>query len=208
MTTSPADVRPADRKLPALPMGTWHIDPLHSTVGFVARHLGFVRVRGRFTDVEGVLRITDPVEESTAEVCMATSTVDTGVPARDRHLRSAEFFDSRRHPRMEFHGRGVRPNGDGWVMDGELTIAGATRPVTLDGEFLGEDVYPFTGGRRIAFSGHARIDRRDFGVSALPPLPGAAIFVGNEVDVHLEISAVDNETRPFSEQILGRPLAL
>ncbi|MGW3627955.1 LLM class flavin-dependent oxidoreductase [Streptomyces sp. NPDC000880] len=130
----------AGQELPAPPPGTWHIDPLHSSIGFVARHLGFVRVRGRFTDASGVIRITEPVQKSTAEVRIATATIDTGVPARDRHLRSVEFLDSERHPFVEFRGARVRHESDSWLMDGELTIAGITRPVTLTGDFLGEDV--------------------------------------------------------------------
>ncbi|MEU3186306.1 YceI family protein [Streptomyces sp. NPDC006923] len=208
MTVSPTDPATTDVTPATPPTGTWHIDPLHSSVGFVARHLGFVRVRGRFSDVEGTLHITDPAEDSSAEVRVATATVDTGVPARDRHLRSAEFFDSANHPVMEFHGHNVRREAGHWSMDGDLTIAGTTRPVTLVGEFLGEDIFPFTGGRRLAFTGRARVDRREFGVSGLPPLPGATIFVGAEVDIELDISMVEHDVRPFAEQILGRRLAV
>ncbi|MDX3077880.1 YceI family protein [Streptomyces sp. MI02-7b] len=190
------------------PTGTWYIDPLHSSVGFVARHLGFVRVRGRFTDVEGTVRITDPVEDSSVEVRIATATVDTGVPMRDRHLRSHEFLGSERHPVMEFRGHSVRRQAGHWSMEGDLTIAGRTRPVTLTGDFLGEDVFPFTGGRRLGFTAHTRLDRREFGVSGLPPAPGAEIFVGAEVDIELEISMIEHDIRAMAEQTLGRPLAL
>ncbi|MFI5755540.1 YceI family protein [Streptomyces sp. NPDC051569] len=205
-TTPAADSR--DEKIAVPPEGTWHIDTLHSYVGFTARHLGFVRVRGRFTDVEGTIRIADPVEETTADVRIAMATVDTGVPFRDQHLRSAEFFDTDRHPVMEFHGHRVRRAESHWELDGDLTVTGTTRPVTLTGQFLGQDTYPFTGGRRLAFTGHTTVDRRDFGVSALPPLPGAEIFVGATVDIDLEISMVEGEIRPIVEQFLGRPLAL
>lgn len=190
------------------PTGTWHIDPLHSSVEFVARHLGFVRVRGRFTDVEGTVHITDPAEESSAEVRIATATVTTGVPMRDRHLRSPEFLDSEHHPIMEFRGRTVHRQADHWSMEGDLTIAGTTRSVTLTGEFLGEDIFPFTGGRRLGFTARAQIDRREFGVSGLPPVPGAELFVGAQVDIELEISMVEHDVRTFAEQILGRPLAV
>ncbi len=190
------------------PAGTWHIDPVHSSIGFVARHLGFVRVRGRFTDAEGTVRITDPIEETTAEVRIATATLDTGVPARDRHLRSPEFLDTDRHPVMAFRGHQVRRAEDHWELDGDLTVAGITRPLTLTGHFLGQDVYPFTGGRRLGFTGHATVDRRDFGVSGLPPLPGVQIFVGADVDIELDISMVDHDIQPFNEQLLGRPQAL
>jgi polyisoprenoid-binding protein YceI len=208
MTSISTDTPSADQGPPAPSQGTWHLDPLHSTVGFVARHLGFVRVRGRFTDVAGVIRIAEPVEESTAEVRIATATIDTGVPVRDRHLRTAEFLDSERHPLIEFQGTRVRRESGSWLMDGELTIAGNTRPVTLTGEFLGEDVYPFTGSRRLGFTGRARVDRRDFGVTGLPPGPAGTIFVGAEVDIELEVSATEDDNRAMTEEVLGRRLAL
>ncbi|MFI2211685.1 YceI family protein [Streptomyces sp. NPDC020141] len=208
MSTTPATAPRAARTLDVPPPGVWHLDPLHSSIGFVARHLGFVRVHGRFTDAEGTLTVADPVEETTARVRIAAATVDTGVPARDRHLRSPEFLDTARHPVMEFRGHGVRRTEEGWAMDGDLTVAGVTRALTLDGRFLGEDVYPFTGGRRLGFTGRAAVDRGDFGVSGLPPLPGARIFVGALVDITLDISMIDHDIQPFNEQLLGRPQAL
>ncbi|WP_405191688.1 YceI family protein [Streptomyces anulatus] len=201
--TTPAEPDPTTP-----PPGTWHIDPLHSSIAFVARHLAFVRVHGRFTDAEGTLTITAPVEETTARVRVATTTLDTGVPARDHHLRSPEFLNTDRHPLMEFHGHRVHRVHDGWAMDGDLTVAGVTRPLTLTGHFLGEDIYPFTGGRRLGFTGRASVDRRDFGVSGLPPLPGAQIFVGARVDIELDISMVDHDIQPFNQQLLGRPQAI
>jgi polyisoprenoid-binding protein YceI len=162
----------------------------------------------RFTDAEGTVRITDPIEETTAEVRIATATLDTGVPARDRHLCSPEFLDTDRHPVMAFRGHQVRRAEDHWELDGDLTVAGITRPLTLTGHFLGQDVYPFTGGRRLGLTGHATLDRRDFGVSGLPPLPGVQIFVGADVDIELDISMVDHDIQPFNEQLLGRPQAL
>ncbi|MFI5942141.1 YceI family protein [Streptomyces uncialis] len=93
------------------------------------------------------------------------------MPVRDDHLRSPEFLDADRHPVIGFRGHRVHRTGDGWAMDGDLTVAGVTRPLTLTGQFLGQDVYPFTGGRRLGFTGRATVDRRGFGVSGLPPLP-------------------------------------
>ncbi|MFD4829411.1 YceI family protein [Streptomyces uncialis] len=208
MNATPAATAPAERTLSTPPPGTWHLDPLHSSIGFVARHLGFVRVHGRFTDAEGTLTITDPVEATTAEVRVATATIDTGVPVRDSHLRSPEFLDADRHPLIGFRGHRVHRTVDGWAMDGDLTVAGVTRPLTLTGQFLGQDVYPFTGGRRLGFTGRATVDRRDFGVSGLPPLPGARIFVGAGVDIELDISMIDHDIQPFNQQLLGRPQAL
>ena len=118
--------------------GTWAIDPSHASFEFVARHL-MAKVRGNFSGVSGVATVAEVPEESTLEVEIDASTIDTKDPNRDAHLRSNDFFGVEDHPTISFRSTAVRP-GEGeneWKVDGDLTIRGVTRPVTVDVEFLG-----------------------------------------------------------------------
>jgi polyisoprenoid-binding protein YceI len=186
------------------PAGIWHIDPVHSTVGFTATHLRFARVRGRLGDVAGTVRIGLDPTDTTAEVRIAAASIDTGVPMRDTHLRSPEFFDVVHHPVITFASSQVRRDGTQWIMTGHLTITDVTRPVTLTGWYCGQEPFPFTGGRRLAFRGHTSIDRRDFGLTALAPFPGATSFIGNTVDIELDVSMADHDVSGFVASVLGR----
>jgi polyisoprenoid-binding protein YceI len=185
------------------PPGRWYIDPLHSNVGFIATHLGFARVRGRFGDVVGTVHIGHDLTETTAQLRISAAGIDTGVAMRDEHLRSPEFFDVTRHPVITFRGFDVHQHADHYTMDGELTILGTTRPVVVTGWYCGEEAFPLTGGRRLGFTGRATVDRRDFGLTALPALPAAEIFIGNKVDIELDISMVDHDISTFVRSVLG-----
>src|SRR5262245_51510170 len=123
--------------LAGLAAGTWTIDPAHSAVGFSVRHLMVSKVRGTFTEFEGALQIgSDPVDSSvTATVTMAS--IDTRDATRDAHLRSPDFFETDTYPTMTYRSTAVRPDADGFVVDGELTLHGVTRPVALALEFNG-----------------------------------------------------------------------
>jgi polyisoprenoid-binding protein YceI len=149
------------RQIPEV--GTWAIDPSHAAFEFVARHL-MVKVRGRFPDVRGEAHIAEVPGESSLEVEIDTSTVDTRDVDRDAHLRSSDFFGVEDHATISFRSTAVRP-GEGaseWKVDGDLTIRGVTRPVTVDVEFLGAAIDPW-GNQRIGFSGVVpEVNREDW----------------------------------------------
>ena len=142
-------------EIPGYVAGTWTIDPVHSEVSFVVRHMMVSKVRGRFDKFEGtIVTAPDPLQSSvTATVDL--SSVNTGEPNRDNHIRSADFFEVESHPTMTFRSTGVRPDGDNFLLDGDLTIRGTTRPVTLKLEVngFGPDAY---GGTRAGFSATTR----------------------------------------------------
>src|SRR5262245_26176979 len=116
----------------APPAGTWTIDAGHADVGFVGRHFGLTKVRGRFTGVDGTVTIGDAVEHSTIDVSIAMATVDSGDRTRDDHLRSADFFDVEQHPTATF--RSTSLSAATGRLTGDLTIKGVTKPVDLDVE--------------------------------------------------------------------------
>ena len=124
--------------------GTWAIDPSHASFEFVARHL-MAKVRGSFPDVSGVATVAEVPEESTLEIEIDTTTIDTKDSNRDAHLRSNDFFSVDDHPTITFRSTAVRPDeGENeWKVDGDLTIKGVTRPVTVDVEFLGAGIDPW-----------------------------------------------------------------
>ena len=178
-------------EIPGYVAGTWTIDPVHSEVSFVVRHMMVSKVRGRFDKFEGtIVTATDPLQSS-ATATVDLSSVNTGEPNRDNHIRSADFFEVESHPTLTFRSTGVRPDGDNFLLDGDLTIRGTTRPVTLKLEVngFGPDAY---GGTRAGFSASGEINRNDFGVSYNGPIPGGGVAVSEKVTITLEVEGVLN----------------
>lgn len=173
-------------------LSTWTLDSAHTEVGFEVKHMMFAKVRGRFTGLKGTLRIGSPDEESTAVVIRAAS-IDTGQAQRDEHLRSPDFFDVERFPRLTFEGTGVRRDEGRLLLAGTLTIRDVARPVELEVEESGRGTDPW-GKERIGFTATARIDRRDFGLTWNQALETGGILVGNEVRVVIELQAVRQES--------------
>lgn len=177
-------------EIPAYTAGTWKFDLTHSEVSFTVRHLMVSNVRGRFTRSDGEIVTGDDPLDSSVTATIDLSSIDTGNPDRDAHLRSTAFFDVDTHPVMIYRSTGVRRDGDHYVVDGELTLHGVTRPVPLTLEVNGfQPVTPF-GDSRAGFSATAEIDRRDFGIEFNMPLEGGGVVVGDTVKIAIEIEAV------------------
>lgn len=152
------------------------------------------KVKGHFTRFEGqIVTAGDPLEsEVTATVDMTS--VDTANAMRDEHLRAADFFEVEKYPTMSYRSTGIRPDGDGFVMEGELMLKGVTRPVSLVLEPNGFAADPFApdpaAGARAGFTATGEINRMDFGVSYNGAIPGGGVALGEKVQVILEIEAV------------------
>jgi polyisoprenoid-binding protein YceI len=182
---------PTQTTIPGYLAGTWDIDVVHSEVSFVVRHMVVSKVRGRFDQFEGVIVTgVDPLD-STVEATIAAGSVNTNQEQRDAHVRSADFLDVETFPEITFHSSGVRPNGHHFLVDGDLTIRGVTKPVSLELELNGFSPDPF-GGTRAGFSAQTEINRNEFGVSYNGPIPGAdnAMVLSEKVTLVLEIEAV------------------
>jgi polyisoprenoid-binding protein YceI len=168
-------------------VGTWEIDASHASFEFVARHL-MAKVRGRFPVVSGEAHIAEVPEESSLEVEIDASTIDTKDTDRDAHLRSSDFFRVEDHPTISFRSTAVRP-GEGeskWKIDGDLTIKGVTRPVTVDVEFLGAAIDPW-GNQRIGFSGVvSEVNREDWGLTWNTPLETGGFLLSRSVRLEIE----------------------
>src|SRR5688572_4930392 len=120
-----------ETSIPGYVAGTWTIDPVHSEVGFSVRHMMVSKVRGRFTEFSGEIVTGDSPVHSSVTATIDLSSIDTGNPDRDNHIRSADFFDVDNHKTMTYRSTGVRLDDDGYVLDGELTLKGDTRPISL-----------------------------------------------------------------------------
>jgi polyisoprenoid-binding protein YceI len=170
--------------------GTWTIDPGHSTVGFVARHLMVTKVRGSFTDVEGAATIAEDPLQSSVDVTITTASIATLSADRDAHLRSPDFFDVEQHPTITFRSTGLRHvRGDHWQLDGDLTIKDVTRPVTLDVQFEGLTGDPW-GGQRAAFTASTEVDREAWGLNWNVALETGGWLVSKKVKLELDVQLV------------------
>lgn len=181
--------------------GRWYVDPWHTSVTFVAGHLKFGKVRGKFNRVSGTVEVAGRVEDSGVEVAVDVGSVDTGVGQRDKHLLSEEFFDVARYPEMGFSGRRVEAEGAEWTLCGDLSIHGVARAVEFGVRWLGQEPDLFNEGEQTAaFSARAEILRSDFGIGGGPALPWGGNFVADDVVIELEVALTTANPAPM----LGR----
>ncbi len=170
---------------------TWNLDTAHSGINFSARHMVFAKVRGRFGTWTGKAKL-DPrdLTRSSVEVEIDGASIDTGLADRDAHLRSPDFLDVERFPKLRFESTRVeKAGGDRYRIHGELTIRDVTRPVVLDAEYGGQATDPW-GNQRIAFTATTSIDRGDFGLQWNQVLEAGGVLVGQRVDIEIEVQAV------------------
>ena len=179
-------------EIPGFVTGTWNIDPAHSDVSFTVRHMMVSKVRGRFSRVSGEIVTAENPLESAVTATIDMNSIDTNNAQRDEHIRSADFFETAKHPTMTFRSAGLRADGEDFVLDGELNLHGVTQPVTLKVELggFGPDALNPAGGTRVGFSASGEINRRDFGIDLTMPMDGGGVVVGDKVQVTLEIEAV------------------
>lgn len=169
--------------------GTWSIDPAHTTVEFIARHLMVTKVRGGFSNVDGAITVAETPNDSTVSVTIPTATLTTGAADRDGHLKSADFLDVEKFPTMTFVSTSVEGSAEKWRVNGDLTIAGVTKPVQLDVEFSGVSPDPW-GGQRAGFSASTEINREDWGLTWNVALETGGVLVSKNIRIEIEAQAV------------------
>jgi polyisoprenoid-binding protein YceI len=176
-------------QIPGYIAGTWDIDASHSTVGFSVRHMMVSKVRGYFREFSGEIVTAEDPAQSVVNAQINMDSIDTRQEQRDAHIKSADFFDVGNHTEMTFRSTAVKTDGADWTVEGELTLKGITKPVTLDLEVngFGPDAY---GGTRAGFSAKTEISRKAFGVDIDMPMDGGGVVVGDKISVELEIEAV------------------
>jgi polyisoprenoid-binding protein YceI len=176
---------------------SWQLDTVHTHVGFSVKHMMVTTVRGQFRQYRGTLKI-DPTDfaRSAFEGEIDVASIDTGNADRDTHLRTNDFFDVANHPKILFKSKRVVPKGDGeYNVDGELTIRGVTKAMTLDVEFHGTSKNPY--GRTVAgLSVRGTINRKDFGVNFNALLETGGVAVGEKVKLEVDVEATYVEDAP------------
>jgi polyisoprenoid-binding protein YceI len=185
--------------------GVWHVDPLHSSIIFVARYLRFGRVQGTISQARGVVLVADQPLDSKVDVTLRAASINTGVEARDNHLRSADFLNVDNYPELRFVSTAVEPGRreSAFRLHGELTIHGTTREIVLGGEWVGESPDYINPDEIYGhfFTATTRIHLSDFGVGDGGPAPLGARLVGDEVDIVLEVRLQDSDPEPFLKEI-------
>lgn len=177
-----------------LQAAAWNIDGTHSSATFKVRHLGISNVTGGFQKLNGTITVDEAdVTKSTVEAVIDATTLDTGDPKRDEHLKSPDFFDVATHPTITFKSRKVEKAGEGKLkVTGDLTMRGVTKEVILD---VTGPLTPVTafGGLRSGASATTTINRQDFGVAWSKLMEGGGLVVGNDVAVAIDLELVQKK---------------
>jgi polyisoprenoid-binding protein YceI len=169
----------------------WSFDLVHSSINFWVRHLMVSKVHGRFGQWTGSLQLDESnLAASSLDIQIDAASIDTREPQRDTHLRSADFLEAEKYPHLTFKSTAVKVAGkDSFEVQGNLTIRGVTKPVTLEVESSGRVKDPW-GGERAGFSAHGSIERKDFGLTWNKALEAGGVVVGDKVEISIEIEAV------------------
>ena len=169
--------------------GTYTLDVSHTDLGFTVRHMAVSKVRGSFSKFEGTLELAERPEDSKVSVTIEAGSVETRDENRDNHLRTNDFFDVENHPTWTFVSTAIRPvTASAWKVDGDLTIRGVTRSVTLDTTLEGVVKDPY-GMHRVGFSATTTINREDFGVAFGAVMEAGGLVVAKRVDIEIEAEA-------------------
>ena len=186
-------------------------DKAHSHIGFSVTHI-LGRVPGSFKDYEGSFTF-DPTkpEASKVKVSIQAASIDTENDMRDKDLRSDKFFDVEKFPVLTFVSKKVSKgeSENKYIVEGDLTIHGVTKPVTLDVDYIGTDTMPMDKegkmtAKIVAFSATTKIDRRDFGLSMDMTLPSGNLMVGNEITITLDITGMDKKSQDKMKAMMSK----
>ena len=171
--------------------GTYTIDPVHSRIGFAVRHAMVSKIRGGFDDFEGSgFFDADTPSNSRLQLTIKVASIDTRNADRDAHLRTNDFFDMENHPEITFASTSVEAKGDdAFLVTGDLTVRGVTRPVTIDFEHTGAATDPF-GNNRVGFEGRTEVNRKDWGINWNAALDAGGVMIGDKVTLDFDVSAI------------------
>jgi len=188
MSTDPA-VRKVDGvELPSA--GTWVIDPDHTSIEAVARHMMFTKVRGRLHEFSGAIHVDEDPTKSWAEATIKAASIDTNAADRDDHLRSPDFLDAETFPEITFKSTKLSSRNKGrFEVTGDLTIRGETRPVTLDVDFHGVATDPW-GQAKAAFTATGKLQREDWGMTWNQALEAGGVLVSKSLDLEIEAQTI------------------
>jgi polyisoprenoid-binding protein YceI len=172
------------------PAGTWTFDKGHTSLEFVARHM-LSKVRGRFTEFDGRVQIAERPEDSSVEIEITSSSIQTNQDYRDNHLRSGDFLEADEYPTLTFRSTAVRPTGGNrFELVGDLTIKDVTNEVVLDAEFGGFGPTADAEGTVAFFSARTEIDREDWDMTWNMAVETGGLLVGKKVQIEIDVEAL------------------
>jgi polyisoprenoid-binding protein YceI len=172
--------------------GDYTLDPVHSRLGFSARHAMVATVRGQFGDFTGTAHVdTANPASSKVDVRIVANSITTGNEQRDGHLLSGDFFETEQYPNVTFTSTDVSRDGDVWTVTGDLSIKGVTHSVAVPFEFAGSAQDPY-GNVRVGFEGGTTIKRSDWGMSFNAALETGGVLVSDKIKLEFDISAIKN----------------
>jgi polyisoprenoid-binding protein YceI len=175
--------------IPGYTTGTWKLDPSHSELTFSVRHLAISKVKGSFQSFDVTLVTAENPADSTLTATVDIASVSTGQEPRDQHLQTSDFFLADEHPQMTFTSTGFRESTDAILIDGELTLRGVTKPVTLTAEFGGITVDGY-GQTKLGAEATTKIDRTEFGVNWNAAIEAGGFTLGNDVTINIDVQLV------------------
>jgi polyisoprenoid-binding protein YceI len=178
--------------IPGYKAGTWTIDTAHSEVGFSIRHMMISKVKGKFGEFNATFVTAENPLESTVSASAVVASIHTNEPNRDNHLRTGEFFDAETYPTIDFVSTGVRQVKGDFLVDGDLTIRGITKPVTFEFDFHGFGTDPY-GQYKAGASAKTEVNRTDFGLNYNAALETGGVLLGEKVTITLELAAILNQ---------------
>lgn len=173
------------------PAGTWTIEPDHSSIEAVARHMKITKVRGRFSEYEGKVEVPEDPLQSRVEVTIDAASIDTGSEDRDQHLRSEDFLYVEEHPTLQFESTGVAEVEGGYEITGDLTMRGVTKPVTLSVAYGGLTEDPW-GNTRALLSAETTLNREDWGLTWNQALEAGGLLVSKEIKVEIQVQLIQS----------------
>jgi polyisoprenoid-binding protein YceI len=172
--------------------GVWQRDENHSAVLFSIRHLGLAKVRGRFERFEASLSVGETLAETSVRATIDLSSINTNNADRDAHLQSTDFFSVSEHPAMEFVSTSITGSGTDWILTGDITLNGVTRPISFDIEFNGLEVFSPTGNQHAGFTATGSIKRSEFGIDfGIMPLGVDRLALADDVKIELDLEFIE-----------------
>ena len=174
-----------------LTAGTYTIDPTHTEISFSVRHLAISKVRGHFQTFAGTVEIAEQIEDSTASATIDVASINTHQAQRDEHLRTSDFFNVEEFPEMTFKSTGVAVDGGDLTINGDLTLRGVTKPVTLEAEFGGATV-DGSGNTKVGFEATTKINRQDFGVTWNAATEAGGLTLGDVITITIDAQLAKN----------------
>ena len=170
--------------------GVYTVDPVHTNIDFIARHLVASKVRGSFTEFSGSITLGDSIETSSVEATVQANSITTGNEMRDNHLKSADFIELEKYPTLTLKSTKITSKGgDDYEMIGDLTIRGITKSLPFDLEYLGTNPSFAPGVNVVGFEARTEFDRRDFGVNFDGAIENGSLVVGNKIVLSFTVEA-------------------